>query len=202
MIAAGYLSGLVPGPIVAMAGGFALITLGRALLAERGADLLITASFSVLAGALGIGAFRWGSMQLTDVRGAQAVLGPTVLVGPTEAALAGWLAVVGSVLALAVWVGTARRPGLGLGILVGALVESLLGALAVVTVFWGPALSGQSDRLLVELGTWAAAVVSVAAVVGGLAYLSDRVGIRWRAAAVGFALVAVVSAAGLLASLT
>jgi hypothetical protein len=201
VIAAGYLTGLVPGPIVAMAGGFALITLGRALLAERGADLLIAASFSVVAGALGIGAFRWGSLQLTDVRGVQAVLGPTVLVGPTEAAVAGWLAVGGSILALSVWVGTERKAGLGLGIPVGALVESLLGALAVVTVFWGPAVSGESGHLVVELLTWAGAVGAVALMVGGLALLSVRVRMRWRALALALALAAVIAAAGLVANL-
>jgi hypothetical protein len=205
VIAAGYLFGVVPGPIVAMAGGLALITLGRALLADRGADLLIAAAFSVAAGALGIGAFRWGSLQLGDVRGAQAVLGPTVLVGPTGASLAGWLAVAGSVVAMAVWVGTARRSALRLGgpvgTRLGAVVETLLASLAVVTVFWGPAISGDKDRLAAELGAWAAAVVAVALVIGALAFFFTRLSLRWRAFFVAIALVAVMGAAGLVASL-
>ena len=44
--------------------------------------------------ALGAGAWRFGSMGLSDLAGAQAVLGPAVVVGPTASAAGSWLAAV------------------------------------------------------------------------------------------------------------
>lgn len=187
VVALGYLLGLVPGPLVAAIGGLALITFGRALLVDRLGELRSGASLALIAGAVGVAAIRWGTLQIGEVRGVQAVLGPTVLVEPAGAALASWLAAGGAVLALAVWLSTVRgedRVGLGLWGL-----EGLAGALAIVTVFWGPALG---TSVAAELGIWILTTIGalVPAVVLALFLPRMRAGLTWLALAVAAAAIA------------
>lgn len=88
--ALGYLTGLVDGPVLGILGGLALLSFGRALASERGAELIAPASFGVLAGAAGVVALRWGTLDLNGIGGIQAVLGPIVTVSPAPvAAMAG-----------------------------------------------------------------------------------------------------------------
>ncbi|MGH2693430.1 MAG: hypothetical protein ACRDJJ_01315, partial [Actinomycetota bacterium] len=51
VIALGYLLGLVPGPLVAVVGGLALVTFGRGLLCRRGDEAVAGAALAVVAGA-------------------------------------------------------------------------------------------------------------------------------------------------------
>ncbi len=169
VVALGFLLGLVPGPLVAAIGGLALITFGRALLVDRVGELRSGAALALIAGALGVAGLRWGTLQLEEVRGVQAVLGPTVLVEPAGAATAAWLAAGGAVLALAVWLGTIAPEG-RLGLAQWGL-EGAAGSLAIVSVFWGPALG--SD-LPAELGIWALATMAALAPAVLLAVLLSR----------------------------
>jgi hypothetical protein len=155
VIALGFLLGFVPGPLVAAVGGLALITFGRALLLDRVGEFRSGASLALIAGAVGVAGLRWGTLQLEDVRGVQAVLGPTVLVEPSVAATASWLAAGGAILALAVWLGSVRPAG-RIGSAVWGL-EGLAGSLAIVSVFWGP---GLGTDLPAGLGIWALATVA------------------------------------------
>jgi hypothetical protein len=194
VVALGYLLGLVPGPLVAAVGGLALITFGRALLVDRAGELRSGISLALIAGAVGVAALRWGTLQLGEVRGVQAVLGPTLMVEPSGAAAACWLAAGGAVLALGVWLSTVRGDG-RIGLALWGL-EGVAGALAIVSVFWGPALGTDVGP---ELGIWVLATVAALLPALGLALFlpRKRAGLTWLvlmvaaiAVAVGAALVA------------
>lgn len=171
VIALGYLLGLVQGPLLAVAGGLALVTLGRCAASRGSEDLLLGAALAVLGGALLVGGLRWETLDLAQLRGAQAVLGPTVLVDPSGAAAACWLATLAAVAALAVWLATARRidegvPGPPARVLWYA--EALVGALAIVTVFWGASIPRGSfggSRGVLAVAEW----LLVVGLVGGAA---------------------------------
>lgn len=143
VFALGYLLGFLDGPVVALVAGVGLMVLGRTLTHE-GDDVLVSAvALSVFAGALGVAALRWNTLQIGTLRGAQAVLGPTLLVEPVSLATAAWLAAVGGAVALGVWSALPAPRGLvGSGL---ALAEAAVGALAIATVSWGPSLSGALD---------------------------------------------------------
>lgn len=204
VIALGYLLGLVPGPVVAVVGGLALTTFGRNLLLERTGAVVAGAALAVLGGALGIAALRWGALDLGDIRGVQSVLGPTVLVGPTQAAAASIVATAGATLALAVWCSrpwpTTRRQ------LIWWALELGVGAFAVATVFLDPAESalgaGEAGDTAIQISRWVGVIVASAAVTGGIAWLLDRTNNVWRGVAVIAAGAAVVTSAGLLLSVT
>lgn len=202
VIALGYLSGLVPGPIVAVVGGLALVTYGRNLLLEPRAAAITGAALAVLGGALGIAALRWGALELDDIRGVQSVLGPTVLVGPTEAAVAAGVAAGGAAVALAVW--CARPWPRGRIQLLWWLLEVVVGAFAVATAFLDPAESarfaGGVSGAAAQIARWAGIVGVVAAVSAGGAWVLHRLGDLWRAAAVATAGLAVVASAALVLS--
>jgi hypothetical protein len=86
----GYLTGAVDGPVLGVLGGLALLTFGRSLAARPGAELIAPASFGILAGAAGVVALRWGTLDLPGIGGIHAVLGPIITVEPVPvAALAG-----------------------------------------------------------------------------------------------------------------
>lgn len=205
VVALGYLLGFVRGPVMAVIGGLALVTLGRCVSLRAPDDAALAASLAVLAGALGVGALRWGAVELGDLRGIQAVLGPTVLVGPGAAAAACWVAAGGALGALAVWLATARssdllspapaRLALGLW-----LLEAVVGAFAIVSVFWGPSIPRGSfggDAALAFL-RWLVLVGAVAAAaVASALFLAARP--RWRWAALGGGAVAAAAGAGLVA---
>jgi hypothetical protein len=179
VIALGYLLGLVQGPVLAVAGGLALVTLGRCAASAGSDDLLLGAALAVVGGALQVGGLRWETLDLAQLRGAQAVLGPTVLVDPSGAAAACWLAATAATAALAVWLATARR--IDEGVPVGPAralwyVEALVGALAIVSVFWGASIprgsfGGSSGALAVAEWLLAVGVVGGAAT-GAAVYLA------------------------------
>lgn len=202
VIALGYLLGLVPGPVVAVVGGMALITYGRNLLLERVASLLSGAALAVIGGALGIAALRWGALELGDIRGVQSVLGPTVLVGPTQAAAAAIVATAGASIALAVW---CARPWPRTRLEYGWWgVELVVGAFAIATVFLDPARSaldagGAGDAAL-EMARWAGAIGVVAVAAGGGSWFLNKLGVLWRAVATAVAGAAVAVAAALILS--
>ncbi|MDQ3983467.1 MAG: hypothetical protein M3271_12375, partial [Actinomycetota bacterium] len=75
VVALGYLLGFVRGPVVAVLGGLALVTLGRCAYSSPPDDLAFGGALAALAVALGVGALRWGALDLGDLRGAQSVLG-------------------------------------------------------------------------------------------------------------------------------
>lgn len=202
VIALGYLLGLVPGPVVAVVGGMALITYGRNLLLERSASLLSGAALAVLGGALGIAALRWGALDLGDIRGVQSVLGPTVLVGPALAAAAAIVATAGGCVALAVW---SARPWPRTRLEQGWWgLELVVGSFAIATVFLDPARSalyaGSAGETALEIVRWIGVIAVVGVAAGGAAWFLNKVGELWRAVAVAVAGAAVAVAAALILS--
>lgn len=196
IVVAGYAGGLVPGRVMAPVGGLALATFGRGLLQSRDDGVLAGASLAAIAGALGVAALRWGSVDLTTLRAVQAVLGPTLLVGPPVAGVACWLGAIGGTLALGVWLSTTRPETVG-GLVWGG-VELAVAALALTTIFWGPALpapAAEGDRAVaVALGGWGLITLLVAAAAAGVARMVPRTG-WWRAATVAAAATAAATAA-------
>ena len=193
VVALGYLLGFVAGPLVPVIGGLALITFGHGLLLDRPSRAFSAAGLAIVAGAVGIGALRWGAMGLDAIRGAQQVLGPTVLVGPPTAATASSLAAGSAVLGLVAWM-SSSDPGRLLP-RAGWAAEIAIGALAIVWIFWGDAASSGGG-----LARWAGAVAAVTAVALGGALVAHRLGARWRWAVAGVAGAGVVAAAAMLAS--
>jgi hypothetical protein len=197
VVCLGYLLGLVPGPLVAVLGGLALLTLGRAVGHESGVAFQSIGGFAVVGLALVVGALRWGTLSLDEIRGAQAVLGPTLSVGPQEAAIGAGLAVGGAVLGLSLWLGTHR--GRGWRALVVTGLEGLVVGLALATAFWGPALKpladGDGANFAIGAAQWFG--VSLAAVVpaAGLAFLWTKLGRTWSYVALVVALAAGVAGA-------
>ena len=86
MGAVGYLAGLVDGPVLGILGGVALLSFGRSLASAGRGELIAPASFGVVAGAAGVVALRWGTLELDGIGGIQAVLGPIVSVDPAPVA--------------------------------------------------------------------------------------------------------------------
>lgn len=202
VIALGHLLGFVSGPVVAVVGGIALMTFGRNLLVVHRAAAIAGAALAVLGGALGIAALRWGALDLGDIRGVQSVLGPTVLVGPTQAAVATGVAAGGATLALAVWA-TSPWPR-RLGEATWWAGETLVVALAITTVFIDPAGSalgaGGGAHAALQIAWRAVVAVIVTAAAMGGAWLLRRWGELWRALVVGVAAAAVVTSAAVVSS--
>lgn len=202
VVALGYLCGIVPGPVVAVVGGMALMTYGRNLLLAKRPAIICGAALAVVGGALGIAALRWGALDLGDIRGVQSVLGPTVLVGPTQAAVATGVAAVAASVALAVWCSRpwprTRMQTIWWGL------ELVIGALAIATVFLDPAQSalgaGGAAEVAIQLARWVAAIAAVGVVVAGAAWLLQRSAELWRLVAVAAAGAAVMTSAGLILS--
>jgi hypothetical protein len=203
VIALGYLLGLVRGPVVGVAGGLALVTLGRCAVAASPDDLHLGGALALLAGALGVGVLRWGALDLGDLRGAQAVLGPTLLVGPAAAAAACWAAAGAAVVALATWLAAARGADDGLEgdrrparSLWGA--EAVTGGIAIVSVFWGPSTPRGSlvgGAALIALAGWVLAVAAVTAAAAGGALLVLLRPPSWRTAGLAAAGALTIAAA-------
>ena len=204
VIALGYLLGLVPGSVVAVVGALALMTFGRTLMLEPRAALVAGGALAVVGGALGIAALRWGALGLPELRGVQSVLGPTVLVGPVQAAVATGIAAGAAVLALAAW--SAGPWPADRFQLVWAALEACIGAFAVVTVFFDPAKSalgsGGAGSALVDIGLWLGAVVVTGAFVCLGAWGLQRLAAVWRLATVAAAGAAVSAAAAILVSVS
>jgi hypothetical protein len=204
-LALGYLTGLVSGPLVAAVGGLALNTFGRSLRMDRAGRGLAAGGFAVVAGALGIAAVRWGTLELAELRSVQAVLGPTLLVGPESAAIAAIIATVAASVALGLWVAALPVRGFIQWIWTG--LETLTVALALVSAFWGPKIlldfaeAPTTTEVLDSLGIWAAAaaVVTFVGIAGGLGARMLPAPIR--TGLMGAALVALTVAAGLIGSI-
>jgi hypothetical protein len=201
VLALGYLTGLVPGPLVAAVGGLALMTYGRCLDLDRGAQALSAAGLAVVAGAVGVTGLRWGTLDLSGLRSVQAVLGPTLMVGPVAGATASIAAAVAAIVALALWSGA--RPAHGALQWVWVGLEALAMGLCVVTAFWGPKVLVGADvdlsQTAQDAGMWLAAImVCLLFGVGGALLLRPLAG-RWKAmlmAGCGLAVAAAAAVAG------
>lgn len=137
----GYLLGFVPGAVMSVVGGLGLITFGRCITADAGGAARAATALTILAGALGVAALRWGTISLQQIVGAQSVLGPSITVGPNVAAGAAWGALVAGVAAVGVWAAAppsgsplARRPG--------HILEVAVVVLALSLVFAAPGAGG------------------------------------------------------------
>lgn len=193
----GYLLGLVPGPLVAVLGGLSLLTLGRAIGHEAGVAFRAVGGFAAVGLALMVGALRWGTLSLDEIRGAQAVLGPTLGVGPQEAAIGAGLAVGGAVVGLSLWFGTHR--GKGWRALLVTALEGLVVGLALATLFWGPALKPLGDEdtadSLAAIAQWSGAALAAVIPAAGLAWLWNKLGRTWSWVALMVALAAAIAGA-------
>lgn len=166
VLIAGYLSGLVPGQVVSLVGGLALITFGRMLMLDRHETAVVGAALAVVAGSLGISALRWGTLSLEGLVGAQSVLGPTILVGPEAPAVSSGVALGAALVATAAWstqpAGTDRTSRLW------GRLEAFLAVLAATWVFAAPgsgggfgALFGDPAELVAPAGAIAAGAVAI-----------------------------------------
>jgi hypothetical protein len=200
VLALGYVTGLANGPLVAVVGGLALTTFGRSLRADRAGQTLAAAGLAVIAGSLGIAALRWGTLDLAELRSVQAVLGPTIVVGPEAAAAAAIIATMAATLALSLWV--AVLPTRGFVEWASTTVETLVVALALTTAFWGPKILLGSDdvpssEVFGSLAAWAAAVGSVTVVGIGAGHLARALAQPVRMGLMAVALAGLAVAAGL-----
>jgi hypothetical protein len=199
VVALGYLLGVADGPIVIVVGGLALVALGRSVADARTDALIGALALAVLGGALGIPALRWQVFELSGLRDVQAVLGPTVLVGPTPVAAAGWVAMGAGVVSLGALPGIRAR---NRAAWMWLTAELLVGALAVVTVFYGPAIEDWGSSRVPEpasgLALWAAAVGTTTAASMGVAIAARRMPARVRAGVVIAGALAVIVAAGVI----
>jgi len=156
VVAAPFLLGLLDGSLVVPAA--ALVAAGCARLADRESNRVFQAAAAlVFGGAVAVGAARWEVFSLEDLRGLQAVLGPSVAVGPEEAAAALALAAGAGAVSLGLWLGAPRRAELW-------TAEAVTASLLLVTVFGGAALPGLGapgsfGRLLLWVGSTLAVMV-------------------------------------------
>ncbi|MFN2526326.1 MAG: hypothetical protein ABR505_08690 [Actinomycetota bacterium] len=177
------------GPVLVVLAGLTLATFGRGLYLEPPRLALAAAALALLAAAVTIGAARWGSPDLDHIRGAQSVLGPTLLVGSMQVGIGVAAAALGALLAGSVWLGS--LPGFRRFGWVAFALESMLVALLLLTVFWWPAAHG---------GGWATgstASLLIGAAVGGvlaaLAAFSHRASAKFALGLLGVAVAGVAS---------
>ena len=202
VIAIGYLGGLAPGPLAAALGALGLVTFGRAILSDRAATAIGVAAFGVISLAAVAGALRWGTSSLDALRGVQAVLGPTILVDPQEAAIGASLAAGGGTLGLALWL-SAHRPE-NLLAYAWNLFEAELGAMVLAICFWGPAVvapsGGDAGELAKDLGGWTLVLLAIGIPAFGLSFLLRRVPTVWSWVVLVVALAAAIAGAILIPS--
>jgi hypothetical protein len=141
---------LLRGAAAAAALVLALLSRGDTLVL---AALLVVMSWRLSAAAIAVPAlvaasWRWGSTSLEALAGAQAVLGPAGLVGPTKAAAAAWLAAVALVLLVP------ARASSSAGQVVTSVAIGASGAAAALVVA-GPAIGDD---------WWVRAVATVTAI--------------------------------------
>lgn len=165
--------GLVPGPAVLLLGVLALLTLGRAA-AGGGSPEPAVAAFALMALAIVTVLFRWRVGDLGALRGVQAVLGPSVTVGPSLVAAGCIAAGMGAVAALSVWLASSAPRRGPAWLLVGA--EAVVVSLLLVTVFWGPEIPAGVSGLerAGEALEWGAMTLGVAVVALAAAWLQAR----------------------------
>ena len=197
VIALGYLVGLVPGPLVAAIGGVGVITFGRLIVVDKRWAAIGAFAFGIITLAALAGALRWGTSSLDAIRGAQAVLGPTLTVEPQDAAIGAGLAAGAGTLGLALWLGTQTYTGVWR--FAWNCAEAVVVALLLATSFWGPAVAVSADggagEVARDVGGWALVVLAAAVPAVGLSLLSRRVRIVWAWVVVGVAVAAAVAGA-------
>jgi hypothetical protein len=158
--ALGYLSGAVDGPLIGAVAGLALITFGRGLIAGR-SEVLGAAAFAVIVGATGAVALRWGTLDIADIRGIQAVLGPSVAVDPSQVAVWMGASMAVSGVALGIWLtepGPSDSDPRWLW-----WIEGLCAAILLGTLFAGPAFSEPKNVAICLGSTLAIGTVAVVA---------------------------------------
>ncbi len=192
VLALGYLGGIVRGPLVSVIAALALITLGRALLMNRDDAFFVCASLALFGAALLVGALRWGSLELGEIRGAQSVLGPTLLIGPTAAAAASSAAAVAAALALVTWLAPSAAGGDEARL--WWLAEAVLGGVALVSIFWGPEIVEGIGGSLIDPGAWGLTLLVTAIVLLPLSRVVSRRARGWRVGTLVLAAGAVVGA--------
>ena len=155
--AVGYLLGLVDGPVLGLLGSVALLSFGRALASVDGGELIAPASFGVVAGAAGVVALRWGTLELDGIGGIQAVLGPIVSVDPAPVAAMASASLLAALVATGVGM---TDPGAGIATprwWWWAEIGTVSGALALL--FVSSPIAGSGGAAL-----WGAATVGLVAV--------------------------------------
>ena len=175
---------------MAVVGALALIAFGRSLVTAAGTELIGPLAFAVVAGATGVVALRWSSLDLTAIRGVQAVLGPSVAVGPTEVAAATGVALAAGVLAAGLWLADDLPDG-ALGP-AWRWVERTVAGLVLATLFAGPQLAG-----VVEAATWLAATAAATGLVTVVGRILGPRSARVHVALIAGAGVLVTAAAGI-----
>ena len=177
---------------MAVVGALALTAFGRSLVTPAGSELIGPLAFAVVAGATGVVALRWSSLDLAAIRGVQAVLGPSVAVGPTEVAAALGVALAAGVVAAGLWLAD-DLPGGALGA-PWRWVERTIAGLVLATLFAGPQVADA-----VEASTWLAATAGATGLVALVGRLLGSRSARLRIAliaAAGALVTAVAAIAG------
>jgi hypothetical protein len=198
LLAAGYLTGVASGNLFLVAGAFALITAGRWIASGSRDAAPVGAAFVLIVCSLGAAALRWGTVDFSDWRGIQAVVGSPLVVEPVRVAVGAGLAAGGGLLALILW---SVHPPVGRPRLALLFLEVGVIALALTTAFWGPGITpGEgAAKLALEAARWTGITLGVALVglVGGRFLARHGSALRWVLA--GGALAAVVAGTALVA---
>jgi hypothetical protein len=214
-----YLLGADDGPVLVVVGGLGLAAIGRIVhraearhaagkhLVPRfqstgGTELLYpAAAFVVVAVGLTIPSLRWRLLDLSDLRGVQAVLGPTLLVGPASVAISAWVAAVATLIGFAH--GIVSTQGRGPAWWFWSTIEIAVGALAAATVYYGPAIPGwgnEGTAIRSDVLGWAAALGIAAISIAAVAWVVRRISRAVRWAMLGACGVAVLVTASVLAA--
>lgn len=193
-----YLLGARDGAVLIVVGALGLVTFGR-VVAGRTKPLYPALAFVVAAIGLTIPSLRWQLLDLSELRGAQAVLGPTLLVGPAAVAFSTWIAALATLLGFGL--GIASAPGRGFTWWLWSTIEPAVGALAAVTVYFGPAIPGWGNEgasIRNDVQAWAAAVGVAAIMIIVSAGVAREMPAAARWVLLGGSGVAVLVAAGVL----
>jgi hypothetical protein len=197
-----FLVGFADGPVILVVGGLAIAMLAAAAIGGPGERLFTACGVAVVAGALLFPALRWQTLDLAGLRGIQAVLGPTLLVGPAPIAVSAGVAAGGGLVALGLATGPATEDGWGSRAWAGggAAVASFAG----VTVFYGPAIPGwgaeSGPGVAGDVVSWALAVVAATGATLAIAVTSRRLPSIFRWIVMGISAAAVIAGAGVMAA--
>ena len=130
VIAGAYALGVVDGPVVAAVGGVALVTLGRAIVVDGIAPVVACVGLGIVAAATGVASIRWGTLEVAELHGAQAVLGPTIATGDTAVVAWSIVAALGGLIGVVLWASVDPPSGAAWD-----LVETTVVAATLVVVF-------------------------------------------------------------------
>jgi hypothetical protein len=157
------LGGVLQGSMWIVFAGLTMAAAGRLLIApDRDSRIAVVLSLVVLCGAVAALCLRWNTLDASAVRGTQAVLGPTLLVGPRSVATGAWLVTGAAALALGVWMASGPRLADTRSTLLG-VGELKVVALAVAVPAWGPVAAGDPDMGAGLLGVLVATICLAAA---------------------------------------